>query len=157
VDAARLWQGGIATAIVAALVALAGVLACRWLFDIAILAPRRAGAYGDVRTTGLVLAAAGAAIVATGIAHLLLLSTPRPLLFLSWIIGLATVIAALFPFGTSAPRSQKIATAVVYILIGVAIGSLLNGVARRSVRRPLPPDYRGQGGTYPPVSGGRPG
>jgi hypothetical protein len=76
VDASRLWPGGIATAVVAALVALAGVLVCRWLFGIPLLAPSRDGAYGDAHTTGVVLAAAGAAIVATALLHLLLLSTP---------------------------------------------------------------------------------
>ena len=39
VDARQLWSGGAATAVVAALVALVGVLVCRWLFKIPILAP----------------------------------------------------------------------------------------------------------------------
>jgi hypothetical protein len=38
VDAARLWTGGLATAVVAALVALVGVLIARGLFDIPVLA-----------------------------------------------------------------------------------------------------------------------
>ena len=58
VDAGKLWPGGIATAVVAALVALVGVLVCRWLFGIPLLAPKSDGAYGDVHTTGLVLIAA---------------------------------------------------------------------------------------------------
>ena len=70
VEAGRLWPGGIMTAVVAGLVALVGVL-CRSLFNITILAPRHDGAYGDVTTTGLVLAAAAAALVATALAHLL--------------------------------------------------------------------------------------
>jgi hypothetical protein len=68
VDATQLWPGGIATAVVAGLVALVGVLACRWLLNVPILAPQRDGAYGDAHTTGVVLAAAGAALVATGAA-----------------------------------------------------------------------------------------
>ena len=39
VDATKLWAGGLATAVVAGLVALVGVLAFRWLFGIPILAP----------------------------------------------------------------------------------------------------------------------
>jgi uncharacterized membrane protein YwaF len=66
--------------------------------------------------------------------HLLLLSTPRPLTFFAWIIGLATVLAVLLPFSTSAPLTAKVATAVVDLVLGIAIGSLLNGVAARSVR-----------------------
>ena len=38
VDATKLWAGGIATAVVAGLVALVGVLAFRWAFGVPILA-----------------------------------------------------------------------------------------------------------------------
>jgi Family of unknown function (DUF6069) len=139
VDASRLWSGGIATAVVAGLIALVGVLACRWLFGIAILAPRRAGAYGDIHTTDVVLTASGAALVATALLHLLLLTTPRPLTFFRWIIGLMTVAAMLLPFSTTAPLSQKLATAAVVLVIGIAIGSLLTAVARRSAGWSRPP------------------
>jgi hypothetical protein len=134
VDASRLWSGGIATALVAGLIALVGVLACRWLFGIPILAPQQAGAYGDAHTTDLVLIGVGAALVATALLHLLLLTTPRPLTFFRWIISLLTVAAVLVPFSTTAPLSQKLATAAVALVIGIAIGSLLTAVARRSTR-----------------------
>jgi len=134
VEGSQLWPGGIATAIVAALIALVGILVCRWLFGVPILAPKQDGAYGDAHTTGMVLAAAVAALLATGIAHLLLLSTPRPLTFFAWIVGLATVVVVLFPFSTSAPLSEKVATAAVDLVIGFAIGSLISGVAARSLR-----------------------
>jgi hypothetical protein len=143
VDAGRLWAGGVATAVVAGLIALVGVLVSRWLFGIPLLAPQQDGAYGDVHTTGLVLSAAGAALLATGLLHLLMLSTPRPLTFFGWIIGLATVLAALVPASTTAPLTAKIATGVVALVLGIAIGSLLTGVAGRSVR--LPP----AGPSYP--------
>ncbi len=142
VAAGQLWGGGVATAIVAALVALVGVLVTRWLAGIPLLAPMRAGAYGDVHTTSLVLLAAAASLVATGLLHLLLLSTPRPTLFFGWIIALATVLAVVLPFTTSAPLDQKVATAVVFLVIGVAIGTLLSGVGARSIR------VRGAGGPY---------
>jgi hypothetical protein len=134
VDATRLWSGGVATAVVAGLVALVGILVCRWLFKIPLLAPQQDGAYGDVHTTAMVLVAAAAALVATGLAWLLLMSTPRPLTFFSWITGLAIVLVVIVPFSTSAPLSNKIATAIVDLVIGIAIGSLVNGVASRSVR-----------------------
>jgi hypothetical protein len=137
----QLWAGGIATAVVAALVALVGVLASRWLFSISILAPRQAGAYGDATTTGIVLGAAAGALVATGLLHLLLITTPRPLVFFGWIIGLATVVGLLVPFSTTAPLSQKIATGLVDMVIGIAIGSLLTSVARWSIRRRPPRRY----------------
>jgi Family of unknown function (DUF6069) len=147
VDAGRLWPGGMATALVAALVALVGVLVSRWLLHIPLLAPKSDGAYGDVHTTDLVLIAAAAALVATVLVHLLLLSTPRPLTFFAWIIGLATVLAVLVPFSTAAPLTAKVATAVVDLVLGIAIGSLISGVAARSVRLPAGADsaYLGAG------------
>ena len=133
VDATKLWAGGLATAVVAGLVALVGVLAFRWLFGVPILAPHGAGAYGNVHTTEYVLTAALVAVIATGLIHLLLLTTPRPFAFFGWIIGLVTLVAMLFPFSTSAPLSQKLATGAVNLFIGIAIGSLLTGVAKRSI------------------------
>ena len=135
VDARQLWSGGAATAVVAALIALAGILVCRWLFDIPILAPRRDGAWGNASTAGYTLSAAAAALVATAIMHLLLLASPRPRLFFGWIIGLATLIAVVYPFSTTAPMSHKVATAVINLVLGVAIGSLVSGTAARVIRR----------------------
>jgi hypothetical protein len=147
VDEARLWSGGGATAVVAGLIALVGVLISRWLFTIPVLAPKSDGTYGDAHTTGVVLIAVAAALVATGLLNLLLLSTPRPLAFFSWIIGLATVLVVVLPFRTDAPISAKLATAVIGLVIGIAIGSLLNGVAGRSIRSPR----AGGGYTEPPL------
>jgi hypothetical protein len=60
----------------------------------------------------------------------------------------------LFPFSTDAPLSQKVATAGVDLVIGFAIGSLLNGVGARSIRRRTPVG----GGYATTVPGnGRPG
>jgi hypothetical protein len=135
VDARALWSGGVATAVVAGLIALVGVLIFRWLFNIPILAPRHDGAYGNAHTTTLVLLSALAALVATALAHLLLLSTPRPMSFLAWIIGLVTVVFVIFPFRTGATIQEKGATAAVYLVIGLAIGSLISGVGERARRR----------------------
>ena len=134
VDARMVWSGGVATAVVAGLVALVGVLVCRWLFNVPILAPRRYGAYGDAHTTTLVLVAAGAALVATVVAHLLLISTPRPMTFFGWIVALVTVVFVIFPFRTGAPLSEQVATAALYLVIGIAIGTLLSGVGERATR-----------------------
>jgi membrane associated rhomboid family serine protease len=126
--------------VVAALVALLGVVVCRWLFNIPLLSPKSQGTYGDAHTTDVVLLAAAAALLATGLAHLLLVAAPRPMTFFTWIVGLVTLLMVLIPFSTSAPISQKIATAAVTLVIGFAIGSLLNGVGARAVRqRRVPP------------------
>jgi hypothetical protein len=134
VDAGRLWTGGVATAVVAALVALVGVLICRGLLDVPVLAPTDEGTLGDVTTFRLAALAALAALLATGLLHLLLLSTPRPGQFFTWIVALATVAAALAPFLTDADLEEKVATSAIYLAIGIAIGSLLSGVARSAVR-----------------------
>ena len=156
VEPGPLWAGGVATAIVAALIALVGILVSRWLFTVPILAPRRDGAWGDASTGAYVLSAAGAALVATAIMHLLLLTTPRPQVFFGWIVGLATIVAVVFPFSTTAPLDQKAATALVNLVLGIAIWTLLSGVARRAVgrRRPgggyrsSPPSSRTRGDQY---------
>ena len=152
VEPGPLWAGGVATAVVAALIALAGILIARWLFTIPILAPRRDGAWGNASTGGYVLAAAGAALVATAIMHLLLLTTPRPQLFFGWIIALGTLVAVVFPFSTTAPLDQKVATATVNLILGIAIGTLINGVAARAVRRRQPSGYQPSPPPYPPPS-----
>jgi len=153
VEPGPLWAGGVATAVVAALIALAGVLIARWLFTIPILAPSRDGAWGNVSTGTYVLAAAGAALVATAIMHLLLLTTPRPQVFFGWIIALATIVAVVFPFSTTAPLAQKVATATVNLILGFAIGTLIAGVAGRAVRRGRPRGgYEPSPPPYPPPS-----
>jgi Family of unknown function (DUF6069) len=135
VDARALFSGGAATAVVAGLIALVGILVCRWLFKVPILSPSQDGAWGDASTVGYVFAAVACALVATGLIYLLMISTPRPQLFFGWIIGLATVVAVVFPFSTTAPLSQKVATGLVNLVLGIAIGSLVSGVSMRVGRR----------------------
>jgi uncharacterized protein DUF6069 len=151
VDGRTLWSGGAATAVVAALIALVGILVCRWLFTIPILAPKRDGAWGDASTVGYVFAAAAVALFATALMHLLLLSTPRPRMFFNWIIVLGTVIAVVFPFSTTASLAEKSATGLVNLVLGIAIGTLISGVSVRATRRrvvrrgypePTPPPSR---------------
>jgi hypothetical protein len=150
VDARPLWSGGAATAVVAALIALVGILVARWLFNISFLSPRREGTWGDASTAGYVFAAIGCALVATALMHLLLLTTPYPRVFFGWIIGLATLVAVVFPFSTTAPVSQKIATGFVNLVLGIAIGSLVAEVSRRATRR-LVVRGRPSRPSYPPT------
>src|SRR5256884_3266263 len=148
IDARPLWSGGVATAVVAALIALVGILVCRWLFKVPILSPRREGAWGNASTAGYVLAAAASALVATALMYLLLISTPYPRVFFGWIIGLATVVAVVFPFSSTAPVSQKIATGLVNLVLGIVIGSLIAEVSRRVTRRRV---VRYDRPSYPPT------
>jgi hypothetical protein len=134
VDAGRLWMGGLATALVAALVAVVGVVIVRGLFDVPVLAPTGEGTLGDASTARLAVLAALAAVLATGLMHLLLVSTPRPFMFFAWIVALLVLVAVLGPFTTGADLDTKVATAAINLAIGLAIGSLVPGVARSAIR-----------------------
>jgi Family of unknown function (DUF6069) len=138
-DAGQFWAGAAATAVVAALVALVGILVCRWTLGIPILAPAGDGAWGDAHTGEYVLAAACAALVAAALLYVLMLGTPEARMFFGWIIGLGTLAVVVYPFSTGAPLAQKMATAVVDLVLGIAIGSLLGAVAARGARRVVVP------------------
>jgi hypothetical protein len=146
-DSAQFWAGAAATAVVAALIALVGILICRWTLNIPVLAPAGDGAWGNAHTGEYALVAALIAIIAAGLLYLLVLGTPQPGMFFGWIMGLATLAAVVYPFSTGAPLAQKGATGVVNLALGLAITSLLTAVASRAIRRPLPPAY-GDGADY---------
>ncbi|GAY09009.1 DUF6069 family protein [Pseudonocardia sp. N23] len=135
VDATRLWSGGLATAIVAALIGLVGVLVVRVAFHVALYAPAGAATLGSsAAVTTLCLVSAAAALAATGLAHLLLMSTPRPLAYLGWIVGLATAAATVIPFLGATSMAVATAAAVIHLVIGLAIGSLVAGSAAAASR-----------------------
>lgn len=153
VNAGKLWAGGGATAAVVALIAVAGILLGRGIFDIDVLAPKGDGAWGDASTGWYALGAAIAALIATGLVHVLILTTPRPMRFFGWVVGLATVSAMLAPFVTDAERGEQFYTSGLNMIIGIAIGSLVAGVAKSATRlvrtdtrppspRPYPQQYR---------------
>lgn len=152
-NAGRLWAGGVATALVAALIVVAGVYIARSILGIAVLAPASAGSFGTAATAVYAIFAAAAALAATGLLHMLLLGAPRPMAFFTWITGLATVVAVVEPFGQSAPLSSKVFTAIINLIAGVAIISLLSGVARSSVRQ-LPDGPDGPAGRSGPMGPG---
>jgi hypothetical protein len=154
-DSAQFWAGVVATAVVAALIALVGILICRWTLHIPILAPAGDGAWGNAHTAEYALVSGLIAIIAGGLLYLLVIGTPQPNLFFDWIMGLATLAAVVYPFSTSAPVDQKAATAIVDLVLGIAIISLLTAVAARAIRRPVPPGY-GQERDYPPGQDYRP-
>ena len=77
----KLWASGIATAVVAALVVVAGVFIARGILGIPVLAPEAAGSLGSSTTGVCAAVAAACALLATRLLHVLLLETPRPLSF----------------------------------------------------------------------------
>lgn len=136
--AGTLWAGGLAAALVAALAYVVGVVVARGLLDIPVLAPTTAGTLGDGSTWSLAGTAFLAGLVATALMHLLLIATPRPLKFFGWIVGLLTVLVTVLPFMQEAELSAQLATATINLIVGAIIGSLVSGVAVRSVRPPSP-------------------
>ncbi|MEU5883304.1 DUF6069 family protein [Spirillospora sp. NPDC047279] len=136
VNAGRLWAGGVATAVVAAAVGIVGLFIARGLFDIPVWLPD--GEYRVMDATAARIAGIGAlaALAATGILHLLLVTTPAPRQFFVWIVMLATLIAILWPFTTGMSLSSKLAGASIAFATGLAIGMLLTSVAASAVRGP---------------------
>jgi hypothetical protein len=120
--------------VVAALIAIVGIVIARGIFHIPVLAPKKSGTWGDADTVTYALAAFGAALLATALMHLLLVSTPAPFTFFGWIVGLATLAAAVVPFAAGAELAAKVSTAVINALIGIAVWSLTDSTARRSLR-----------------------
>lgn len=132
VNTTRLWSGGLATAVVAALVILVGALVFRGVFGVPVLAPEEAGNLGDASTAAYALTAGVAALLAAALLHLLLVSAPKALTFFGWIVGLATAIATVAPFSQGAETSSQFATAVINLITGIAIITLLRSVGRAS-------------------------
>jgi len=132
IDAPRLWGGGLATAVVAALAALVGVLVCRDLLDVKIVEPpllRLTNSFAlNYAITAFVVA-----LLATGLAHLLSVITPRPRAFFGWIVALVTVATMVLPFALGGSLEGKVCAAVINLVIGLCIASLLSGVLSRTV------------------------
>jgi hypothetical protein len=149
VDAGRLWAGGAATAVVAGLVALVGVLIGETLLDIDMVEPPLLP-IGDSFGLRYALTAAVLALAATGLAHVLALTTPRPRAFLSWIVGLCTVVGVVLPFTVDGSLSGQVATALLDLVLGLCVLSLLSSVLARTMRipRPTPPEWGPPPGPY---------
>lgn len=137
VEAGRLWAGGVATAVIAALIAMVGLLIIRVLLQIPYLAPIERGVVGDTdQVVQLCILSALAALAATGLAHLLLVAVPSPMAYFGWIVGLLTAVAAVWPLAFSTePLTVRIATGVIHLVIGMSIISLVTTTAASASTR----------------------
>jgi hypothetical protein len=122
-----------ATAVVAALVALVGVLVVDALPGVAMVQPPLIPV-GDSLGVRYAVTAAVLALIATALAHLLLLTTPQPRRFFSWMVGLATLVAIVLPFALDGTTAGRLATASVNLVIGLAVLTLLRSVMARTTR-----------------------
>jgi hypothetical protein len=114
------------------LVASVGVLICRDLLDVKLVEPPLLR-ITDSFPVNYAITAFVLALAATGLAHLLSVITPRPRVFFGWIIGLFTVATMVLPFALDGNLKGKICAAVINMVIGLCIASLLSAVLSRTV------------------------
>ena len=130
--AGRLWAGGVATGCIAALVAAVGVLLCSSVLNVRLV-PTLMLSITDSLAWNYAMTAFVLALVATGVAHLLSLTTPRPRVFFGWLVGLGTAAAMVMPFAAEGSLAGKISTSLINLAVGIAIGTLLAAVLSRTV------------------------
>jgi hypothetical protein len=137
VDAGRLWAGGVATAVVAALTAIVGLLIARGIFNVTVLEPKGQGIWGSASTATYAVVAALVALLATGLMHLLSLAVPSPGSFFGWIMVLLTAIAVVVPLTLDVKLEVKAATAAINLVIGLVITIVISSMAAsaRTVHR----------------------
>lgn len=136
-EVGRYWAGALATVFVAALIGFAADFILEEVLNLEIQAQ------ADLFGTGSDLMAwvvAGAlfALVASVVLYLFVLSTPRPRSFFGWVVALATVILVAVPFAGSPDVVPAILAAVVWVVIGSAVWSLLTGTLSRTVVQRAP-------------------
>ena len=100
----------LATACVAALVAAVGVLFFSYVFDVELVGTALLLPITDSLALNYAVTAFLLGLAATGLAHLLTLTTPRPRVFFAWIVGLVTVAAMVVPFAFEGDLVGKIGT-----------------------------------------------
>src|SRR5829696_6894408 len=106
-DASRLWAAGLATAVVAGLLAVVGAVVSRAVLDVALLPAEYAGILGWSASASYGVGAMLLALLLTAVLHLLLAAVQRPVVYFGWIVGLVGVILVLAPFAYEAPRASQ--------------------------------------------------
>lgn len=149
VDARRLWTGGVATAIVAIGLTIVGFLIIHGLLHLTVLGIwPDSGAVSTPSVFGYASVAALAALVATAVMHLFLLGVPRPRFFFAWVGALCTAIWVILPLTVPASTATKAATALLNLVIGIAITAIVHSMAayssRAANRLPPAPSYYDQ-------------
>ncbi|MCK9796017.1 hypothetical protein M1843_19930 [Isoptericola sp. 4D.3] len=136
-DRPRYWSGAAVTVLVCAVLGLAASVVFDSAFDVGLLGPSRLvpGA------PGLAWALTGAlfALLAAIVLQLLVVVVPRPRMFFGWLVALVTVILAALAFTGAGDGASAVVTALVWIVLGVAVSAMLNGVLGRTLVRPARP------------------
>ncbi|MGC5168961.1 DUF6069 family protein [Luteimicrobium sp. DT211] len=157
-DGGRYVAGALATALVAALIGLVGVVVIEGIFDQDMVPPPDLFGTGS-HAAAFAIDGAIFAILAAAVLALLVVSTPRPKRFFGWLMVLATALITVLPFAWTSHLDRAVLAAVVNLVIGIATWSLLAGVATRTIRpaprAPQTPPAAGPSGpptppSYPP-------
>ena len=131
-DYGKFWAGAVATVLVAALIGIAASVIFEQVFDIGLKPPP------DLLDVGRNVSWAGAgalfALAAAVVLQLLVLANPSPRLFFGWLMGLSTVILAVLPWTNAADVLETAMTSLVWVVLGIAIASLLGAVLQWSVK-----------------------
>lgn len=138
----RLWTGGTVTALIAAGFAVVGFLVVHGVLRMPVFGLNPGGTVVTPTMVGYAVAAALAAVLATGVMHLLLVATPRPLFYFSWIGALCTAILVLIPLGVRQSWYEVLPTAAIHLVVGIAITVIVRGTAAASISPPrqgMPP------------------
>ncbi|MCP2267331.1 DUF6069 family protein [Promicromonospora thailandica] len=131
-EVGRYWAGAAATVLVAALIGLAATFILESVLGLDVHSQLDLSGTGSDLMAWVVAGALFAAL-ASVVLYLFVLSTPRPRSFFGWVVVLATVILATVPFADRADIVPAILAAVIWIIIGSAVYSLLTGTLSRTV------------------------
>ena len=132
-EAGRFWAGAVATALVAALVGVVGIVVVEQILKRKLVVQDPFGLTSHLWI--YVVGGAVSALLAGLLLHLLVVAAPRPQAFFGWIVGLATAVAVLLPLTWTDDLATAVATGLVNLLVGIAIWSLLSGVLSYTLRR----------------------
>jgi len=133
-DRPRFRSGAAVTVVVCAVLGLAASVVFDSAFDVGLLGPTRLAPDAP----GLAWALTGAlfALLAAVLLQLLVRVVPRPRMFFGWLVALATVILAALAFTSGGDPASAVVTALVWVVLGVAVSAMLNGVLGRTLVRP---------------------
>jgi len=132
VDSGRYWAGVAATAVVAALIGVVGVVILDQIIKIDLVVKDVFGT--DSEGAAYVVGGVLSAVVAGALLQLLVVTTPRPRAFFGWIMALALVVAALIPLTWTDVTKSAVASGLLNLIMGIAIWTLLSGVLARTLR-----------------------
>ncbi|SEG13211.1 hypothetical protein SAMN04489712_103331 [Thermomonospora echinospora] len=136
----RLWAGGLIAALCAVLVTVAGALVARGVLHVPVPVPVSPRVDGLAVSAAYALCMGALTLQATGLLHVLMLVSPRPVSMLAWVCGPVTGIATLAPLVVRAGLEARIATAAINLATGLVVIGLLAATASLSARWPGPPD-----------------